>query len=434
MRGIRHPGFRDGHVPPSNVTVNTRAFPDNFLWGVAGSGHQTEGDNVDSDTWFLENVTPTVFREPSAKACDSWNRWREDVDLAAAMNLTAYRFSVEWARVEPTEGVFSDEALDHYEAIVDVCLEHGMTPVVTLNHFTSPHWFAKKGGWLDDGAPAAFARYCDAVMARFGDRIGWAITFNEPNLTRVLSWYGLPQFVHDLERVTLEAASVASGVERYRVGNVCLPEDFDALEQGMTAGHVAAREVIKSRRPDLPVGLSLAIMDDVVVGDDPSVRDRKRSECYQHFLEVARDDDFIGVQNYERVPYDAHGKVEAPEGAERNQMGTVIEPASLAGAARWAHEVSGVPVLVTEHGMATTDDRQRAGFIEPSLVHLLDAIEDGVPVVGYTHWTLLDNFEWIFGYDYQLGLHEVDRETFERTAKPSVGVLAAIAKANAVQG
>jgi beta-glucosidase len=305
-----------------------------------------------------------------------------------------------------------------------------MAPVVTFSHFTSPHWFAKTGGWLDPGAPASFARFVDVVMRRFGDRIAYAVTFNEPNLTRVLSWYGLPDFVHDLERATLQAASQAAGVERYRAGNVVLAEDFDGIEDGMAAGHVAARSVIRSHRADLPVGLSLAIMDDVVVGDDPSVRDRKRRECYQRFLELARDDDFIGVQNYERVPYDGAGKVEAPADAARNQMGTVIEPGSLAGAARWAYEVSGVPVLVTEHGMATQDDRDRAGFIEPALDHLLDAMEDGVPVIGYCHWTLLDNFEWIFGYEYQLGLHEVDRETLTRTPKPSADAYAALVRSH----
>ena len=414
------------------MRVTTRTFPSGFLWAVASSGHQTEGNNVDSDTWFLENVQPTVFREPSGPATDSWSRWREDVDLAAGMNLTAYRFSVEWARVEPGEGEFSAEALDHYEAIVDACVERGMSPIVTFNHFTSPHWFAKRGGWLDPEAPARFARYCDAVTERFGDRIAYAVTFNEPNLVRVLSWYGLPQFVHDLERATLQAASEAAGVPAYRAGNVCLPEEFDALEDGLVAGHRAARAAIKARRSDLPVGLSLAIMDDVVVGDDPSVRDRKRAECYRRFLELAREDEFVGVQNYERVPYDANGIVPPADDADTNQMGTAIEPGSLAGVVRYAHEVSGVPVLVTEHGMSTTDDTQRAAFIEPSLAQLLDAVEDGVPVLGYCHCTLLDNFEWIFGYEYQLGLHEVDRETFERTPKPSAGVYAAIAKAGAV--
>src|SRR6478752_5401016 len=130
-------GARVDTVNPDPMTEPI--FPPAFLWGVAHAGHQVEGDNVDSDTWFAERVNPTVFAEPSGKACNNWELWREDIELAHGMGLTAYRFSVEWARVEPTEGVFSEESLAHYEAIVDRCLEVGLAPVVTYNHFTSPH-------------------------------------------------------------------------------------------------------------------------------------------------------------------------------------------------------------------------------------------------------------------------------------------------------
>ncbi|GAA0456697.1 beta-glucosidase [Actinoplanes capillaceus] len=395
-----------------------------FLWGVAGAGHQTEGHNDRSDTWFLENVTPTVFREPSGPATDSYTRWREDIGLASGLGLNAYRFSVEWARIEPSEGTYDEAALDHYEAIVDHCLAVGLAPVVTFNHFTSPHWFAAAGGWLNPGAPELFGRYCDTVMSRFGDRIAVAVTMNEPNLARLLSWMELPSFVRELERKTLEAATAAAGVTRYRVANVMLPEEMDALADGMEAGHRAARAAIRARRPDLPVGLSLAVADDVVDGDDPSVRDRKRSEVYERWLHLARDDDFIGVQNYERLHYDGSGAVPVPADAPRNQMGSAVDPASLGGAVRYVHAETGVPVLVTEHGMATADDTLRAGFLEPSLAGLHAAVDDGVPVLGYLHWTLLDNFEWIFGYGHRLGLFEVDRDTFARTPKISAGVYA----------
>lgn len=399
-----------------------------FLWGAAGAGHQIEGDNDNSDTWFAELVNPTVFQEPSGKACDSWNRWREDIGLVVAMGLTAYRFSVEWARVEPAEGTWDEEALDRYEAMVDECLAQGLAPVVTFNHFTAPHWFAMRGSWLDPEAPALFARYCDKLMERFGDKIAYAVTLNEPNLPHLLSWLSLPDFVRQVERATLEAASVKAGVPAYRLANVVLPEELTPMEDGLEAGHLAARAVIKARRPELPVGFSLAVMDDVVEGDDASVRDRKRTEVYQRWLELARDDDFLGVQNYEQVPYDGTGQVPPAEGVPVNQMGTAIEPLSLAGAVRYAHSVAGVPILVTEHGMSTSDDTQRAEFLEPSLAGLHGVLEEGVPVLGYIHWTLLDNFEWVFGYQHQLGLHEVDRETFARTPKPSAGVYAALVK------
>src|SRR4029078_2045428 len=149
--------------------MSDRRSPPASLWGLASAGHQNEGNNTNSDTWFVENVSPTVFKEPSGIACDGFNRWREAVALAAALGLTAYRFSVEWARVEPEEGTFDDAAIDHYEAIVDEAIARGMAPVVTFNHFTSPHGFGRKGGWLDADAPRLFARYADRLMARFGD-------------------------------------------------------------------------------------------------------------------------------------------------------------------------------------------------------------------------------------------------------------------------
>ena len=420
--------IRRSMVAMTDLTLPAASFPADFLWGAAGAGHQIEGDNVDSDTWYAEQVSPSVFMEPSGPACDSWNRWREDIGLVVAMGLTSYRFSVEWARVEPTRGTWSEDALDRYEAMVDECVARGLAPVVTFSHFTAPRWFAERGSWLDPEAPAHFARYCDKLMERLGDRIAYAVTLNEPNLPHVLSWLHLPDFVREVERATLEACSEKAGVAAYRLANVVLPEELDAMEDGLTAGHLAGKAAIKARRPDLPVGLSLAIMDDVVDGDDPTVRDRKRAECYQRWLELARDDDFLGVQNYERVPYDAHGAVPPAEGVPVNQMGTAIEPLSLAGAVRYAHSVAGVPVLVTEHGISVDDDTLRAAFLEPSLAGLRGVMDEGVPVLGYLHWTLLDNFEWVFGYQHHLGLHAVDRETFERTPKPSAGVYADLVK------
>ncbi len=408
--------------------MTARTLPEGFLWGVATAGHQNEGQNTASDTWFLEHVEPTIFAEPSGLACNTWELWEQDLDLARAMGLGAFRFSVEWARVEPDEGRFDDAALDHYDAVVDGCLARGLAPVVTFSHFTSPHWFARRGAWLDPQAPDLFARFCAAVTDRLGDRIAVAVTLNEPNLPPMLAWAGLPELVRDLERATLAAAGAAAGVDRYRAGNVMLPEDFAGMQEGMTRAHVAARAAIKARRPDLPVGLSIAISDDVAEPGGEDVRDRKRAEVYDHWLRVARDDDFIGVQNYERLHYGPQGQLPPAEGVALNEMGSAIEPGSLGGAVRYAHEVSGRPVLVTEHGLGTEDDAQRAAFIAPAVAGLLDAVDDGVPVLGYLHWTLLDNFEWVFGYSKHFGLHAVDRKTFVRTPKPSARALADVVR------
>lgn len=410
-----------------------RTFSPDFIWATATAGHQVEGNNSNSDTWFAENVKPTVFKEPSLMACNSFELWRKDVDLVAGMKLNAYRFSVEWARIEPEEGVFSEEALAHYEAMVDYCHEKGLEALVTFNHFTAPHWFAKKAGWMNPEAPALFARYCDVVARRIGHKIKAAVTLNEPNIARLLSWIGLPSFIADLERATLEACSVAAGVEKYRLANVIIDEDRDPIEDGIAAGHLAGKAAIKAVCPDLPVGLSIAIIHDVLVeGADPTIRDRKQKEVYDRWLEIARDDDFVGVQNYETHVFDSNGLVRAPEGATTNGMGSAIDPGSLAGAVKYAYERAGVPVWITEHGILVDDDSQRQKFLPEAIGQLHDLMETGVPVLGYTHWTLLDNFEWIFGYEKKYGLHSVDHKTFERTAKGSASILAQIARDNGI--
>ena len=341
-------------VHPKGPAMTLPTFPADFLWGVATAGHQNEGDNVDSDTWFLENVTPTVFKDRSGKAANGWELWESDLDLVAGMGLNAYRFSVEWARVEPVEGEFSDEALAHYEAIVDGCLARGLAPIVTFNHFTSPHWFAGRGAWLDPEAPALFARYCGVVMDRFGDRIALAVTFNEPDLPEMLTWAHLPEFIVELERATLAAASEAAGVERYRAGNVMLREDFAGMRAGMTAAHRAAKAAIKARRADLPVGLSLAMVDDVA---GPGGEATPRPQARRGLRPLARARARRRLRR--RAELRAHRLRSRRSAAARARHDRQRDghrrstPTRSRGAVEYAYAVSGVPILVSEHGVST---------------------------------------------------------------------------------
>jgi beta-glucosidase len=408
------------------------SFPDGFLWGVATAGHQNEGGNVHSDMWHLEHTEPTLFREPSGDACRGYELFEGDLDLVAGRGLNAYRFSVEWARVEPARGEVSRDALDHYERVVDAALERGLAPIVTFNHFAAPHWFSAAGSWLASDAAALFAAQADRVMARLGDRIAAGVTINEPNLEQLLQAGGkLPPAAETVKREMLAAAARAAGTDRYFASNVITAEAQEAFRDAFTAAHVAAKGAIKARRADLPVGVSIAISDEVALPGGEDRRDARRAAVYDHWLDVARDDDFVGVQNYERTYHGPEGEV-VPDGP-RNGMGSVIEPGSLAGAVRYAHERSGVPVLVTEHGIQTDDDAQREAFIPAALAELAREIAAGTPVTGYCHWTLMDNFEWIFGYGPKLGLVAVDRETFARTPKPSFDAYAAVvAEASAV--
>lgn len=406
------------------------AFPKDFLWGTATAPHQIEGNNIASDLWFLENQQPTVFSQPSGDACNSFALWETDLDLAKAMGLNCYRFGIEWARIEPEKGLFSQAMLDHYKAVIEGCRARGLAPVVTYSHFTAPRWFSAQGGWTNPESASLFARYCDKATRALGQGIHSVITFNEPNILLLLKPM-LPPQVWAIQKLTLETAAKRLGVPKFVSANVADVEDLPALQKGLLAAHQAGKAAIKAVRPDLPVGISLAMMDDQAVGK-ASVRDRMRGELYGEWLNVAKGDDFIGVQNYERALWGDKGRLPAPKGSTVNWSGTEVWAGSLAGAVRYAHEATGVPILVSEHGVGTEDDTIRAKFIPEALAGLKTAMDDGIPVQGYCHWSLLDNFEWIFGYKPKFGLHSVDPVTFARTPKPSAGVYGAIARSNAL--
>lgn len=409
-------------------------FPPGFLWGAATAAHQVEGNNTNSDVWAMEQARPTVYAEPSGDAANSFMLWPTDLDLVKGMGLNTYRFSLEWARIEPAEGQFSIAMLDHYKAMIAGCRERGLVPVVTFNHFTTPAWFAARGGWANAAAPKLFARYCERAARHLADGIGYATTLNEPNLSGLLDVVlpgDIGKRLLDADRIMQEAAARAHGVARFLPGNPLYLADPAIVQGHLLAGHRLGRAAIKAVRGDLPVGVSLAIIDDQASGPR-SLRDQMRARLYQPWLEAARGDDFIGVQNYERSVWNEHGRLPPPAGADLNDAGAEIYPASLAGAVRHAHAVSRVPVMVTEHGINAADDGKRVQLIPAALAELHRAIEEGVPVLGYIHWSLVDNFEWVFGYKPQFGLHSLDHTTFARTAKPSAAVLGAIARRNAL--
>ena len=412
------------------VVPSRKAFPKGFLWGAATAGHQVEGNNVNADVWVLENIKPTIFAEPSGDADNSFELWQTDLDLVKSLGLNSYRFSLEWPRIEPEQGLWSIAMLDHYKRIIDGCRARGVTPIVTFNHYTTPRWFAARGGWTAPDSADLFTRFCDRAARHLAGGIGYATTLNEPNIMRILSFVLPPQFV-DGQRAMLAAAARACGTPRFAAGNAVNPEDIDTVTRNLVAGHKAGRQAIKAVRPDLPVGVSLSMFDDQPIGAG-NKRDAMRAELYGVWLDAVKGDDFLGVQNYERVLWGPQGRLPPPEGATLNAMGGEVYAPSLADAVRYAHQVSGVPIMVTEHGVGTDDDRIRAHLIPAALAELRKAMEDGVPVKGYVHWSLIDNFEWVSGFKGKLGLCSVDRTTFVRTPKPSARIYGAIARTNSL--
>lgn len=406
------------------------AFPKGFLWGASTAGHQVEGNNTSSDLWFLENQTPTVFATPSGDAANSFELWEKDLDLARDIGLNCYRFGIEWSRIEPERGLFSRAMLDHYARVVDGCRARGLAPILTYSHFTAPRWFSAQGGWTNPESADLFAGYVTRVTQALGDRLHAAITFNEPNILLILQQI-LPPQLWDAQKLTLETAAKRLGVSRFVASNVAGREDLPALQAGLLAAHPLGKAAIKAVRGDLPVGLSLSMLDDQAAGKH-SMRDAMREAMYGPWLRLAAKDDFLGVQNYERAIWGEKGKLPAPADAVRNWSGTEVYAPSLGNSVRYAHQATGVPILVSEHGVGTEDDAIRAKFIPESLVGLKAAIDDGVPVLGYCHWSLVDNFEWIFGYKPKFGLASVDPATFARNPKPSASVYGKIARANSL--
>ncbi|GGL35382.1 family 1 glycosylhydrolase [Caulobacter rhizosphaerae] len=416
------------------ATPSKSGFPRRFLWGAATAGHQIEGNNVNADNWVAENTKPTAYAEPSGDACNSFELWPQDLDLVKAMGLNTYRFSLEWSRIEPEMGRFSPAMLDHYKAIVAGCHRRGLTPMLTFNHYTTPRWFAARGGWTAQDAADLFGRFCDRSARHLADGLGYATTLNEPNLPEVVRAAIPPEMLAKLTPVfqaSAEAQARAAGSKVFIVGNSISYDDPAAVTANKIAGHRAGRAAIKAVRGDLPVGVSLAIPDDQALGEQ-SLRDTMRARQHGAWLEAVRGDDFLGVQNYERAVWDDKGKVEAEAAGDRNLAGTPIFADSLANAVRYAYGVARVPIIVTEHGVNTADDAVRARFIPAALRDLKAVMDEGVPVQGYIHWSLLDNFEWIYGYKMKYGLVAVDRMTFARTPKASSRIYGAIARRNAL--
>ena len=378
-------------------------FPEPFAWGASTAAHQIEGNNVNSDWWAREVATDSTLTEPSGDAADSYHRYAEDIRLLAESGLTSYRFSIEWARIEPAEGMFSRAELDHYGRMVQCCLDHGVTPLITLHHFTSPRWFAEDGGWTDPRSVERFARYVEHVLPLL-DSASHVFTINEPNILAMM-------------------ITAAKGAEQLQAGTMHAPDPV--ATENLIAAHRRAVELV--RTVGVPVGWPVAPQQFFA---DPGAEEVLREYAYPRetvFLEAARGDDFVGVQAYTRTRITVDGPLPAPEDSEKTLTGWEYYPPAIAEAARLGHEITGLPVLVSENGIATADDARRIDYTRDALRALRAEVDAGLPLIGYLHWSLLDNYEW-GSFAPTFGLIGWDPETFERTPKPSLAWLGSVAR------
>ena len=411
-------------LPPLGAAGARRAISSerkDFLWGTAISAYQSEGNNIASDMWLNEHVQGTLFREPSGDACDSYSRYGEDIRIAASLGLNCYRFGIEWARIEPEPGAFSIAELDHYKRMLEACHAHGLKPMVTFLHFSTPRWFAARGGMEADGAPDLFARFAARAARHFGPLLGSATTFNEINAPRLIPVLapGYDKARPLIDRM-LAASAKACGSERFSSW-VFTPAE--RIEPATRLAHAKAYAAIKSE-VSCPVGISVSMQDlQPAPGGGEKVQ-ALHSILYDQWLKSDVPSDFIGVQSYTRILIGPMGSLPPPAGAPMTDAGYEYYPPALGNTVRYAAKVSGKPVIITESGIATSDDNRRIAFIDATLAEVAHCLADGVDLRGYLHWSLLDNFEWTRGYSQQFGLVAVDRKSFARSPKPSAYHLA----------
>jgi beta-glucosidase len=384
-------------------------FPLGFLWGAATAAHQVEGDNTANDwaAWETDPNSPSA--QVSGSACEHWTRYPADLDILAGMGLNAYRFSVEWSRVEPDEGVISVAALDHYRRVCEAARARSLEPLVVFHHFTTPAWVARAGGWQEAATASRFVRFCETVAAHLKGTFTYACTINEPSVVAAFGYeLGIfPPGLRDPKRKDLAAAT-------------------------LIAAHQGAVAAIRRAAPGVKVGLALSMNEWGVLPESEPLMLEIRRSMEDVFLEATRGDDFIGVQNYTRLHVGPAGIVGPPPGSRVTQIGFEFRPEALGVTVRRAAEVTGLPVMVTENGISTLDDGERIEYTQGALVALESCLADGVDVLGYIHWSALDSFEWVLGYWPKYGLIEVDHATQARTPRASGDWLGRVARANSV--
>ena len=281
------------------VTRPRRSLTISFR-GCATAGHQVEGNNTSSDLWLMEHLPGSTFKEPSGDACDHYHLYPQDISMLADLGFNTYRFSLEWARIEPEEGAFSNAELDHYRRMLAACHEHHLTPLVTYSHFSVPRWFAYKGGWENPAAPDLFARYCEKATRHLGDMVGYASTFNEPDIPQLLSWINIPGTngsVIDMMRAGLIKVRQQLNAPQF---TSFFMGDAGKVRDSLLTAHGKGKTAMKSVRGGMPVGFNLAMSDDQAPPSDSHVAE-KRADVYGPWLEVAKSCDYLGVQTYSRA-------------------------------------------------------------------------------------------------------------------------------------
>ena len=400
-------------------------FPQDFFWGAATSSYQVEGGNSLSDWWEYELAGKLKYH--SGQACRHYDLYEKDFDLAKELNHNCHRLSIEWSRIEPEEGVFSNNELEHYKKVILALRKRGLEPIVTLHHFTNPLWFSKLGGWGCRKSPEYFLRYVGKVVEALAGNVRFWVTINEPMVYLYHSYFlGVwPPQEKSLIRAKL-------------------------VNDNLLHAHIKAYRLIAGIYKDKNLAkpmISIAQNMQAFVPCKPTLRNKLavylRAKSYNlEFIErsiSAGTLDFIGVNYYSRSVVELKGwgiknfVMDVCDGShsnlKKNSLGWDIYPEGLSSVLMSLKKYN-LPVFILENGICTDDDSQRWDFIQEHLKSLTQAMNSGVKVLGYVYWSLIDNFEWDKGFGPRFGLIDVDYNTYKRTVRESARKLAQVSLNN----
>lgn len=422
-----------------------------FMYGASTSAFQIEGDDGNQgrglSVWdsFCERKG-TVFQNENAKvAADHYNRLQEDLDLLAGLNVNAYRFSVSWPRLLPDgTGKVNEKGADFYDRLIDGLLKRGITPFLTMYHWDLPQSLSDKGGLMNDDFPKWFEEYAALLVKKYGDRVKYYITFNEPvNVVhssyysgvfapgyRLNEWQTM-QCIHRMLLAHGRARNVFRSVSGFKTGMAMSTfEEYPACDSPRCIE--AARENFFKK--ELASESIDAYLDPVYTGKYPdrlyvkfpALNEKKFAEDLKT---IKGKDDILCFNNYSGTPVDESGKqVPYGAGAPMNAMGGVVDTNGLYWGCKFLIERYKAPLFVTENGVACNDivatdgkvhDLNRVDFIERHLAVVRRLIDEKADIRGYFVWSFLDNFEWLFGYSKRFGLVYVDYKTLKRIPKES---------------
>jgi len=398
-------------------------FPKHFLWGASTAAHQVEGGNHNQwSVWELENAKakaaqadyhlhdyPTwdkikaEAKKPdnyvSGALADHYNRYKEDFDFIEKMHMNSYRFSVEWSRIEPTEGVWNSEAIAHYKTYLEELRRRKIEPVVTLLHFTLPVWFAQKGGFEKRANVKYFVRFAEKIMSELGNSVRFIITINEPEVYGFESYYlqNWPPNQSSLWKV-------------WRVAN------------NQATAHRKAAKALHAMNRRYKIGFAKSSV--FFFPGDTAWLSRLSANVFQYFQDdyfikkYIRHCDFLGVNYYQSQRLFGY-RVHNSETAEYSDVDWMLAPADIEYALERLYRKYKKPLMITENGLADADDEHRQWWIKETIIGMEKALKQGVELIGYFHWSLLDNFEWAYGKWPRFGLVAIDYKTGQRTLRPS---------------